>query len=266
MDTSVYLPQWLDDLIFKELGAKYCPQYSNMTNIDDDKEKTLNYLGTYFPRSYAESYCIFSEYFKEHISEYVANEELSIFDFGSGTGGEIIGLLTVMEELLPNLKKVRIVALDGNQDALLLYEDILAAYQHKSKIQINNSPAHIHINIYKLEVLNDIMQENFDIIMSFKAICEFVTKKQFEEKNAYEHITKFLLPKLNNSGIMLFVDVTTYNNTSQEWLPIMMDRGIGLVNCSVIGRNKDYNQTFITSHSHKSSDKSKVAWRMITNK
>lgn len=264
MDTSIHLPQWLDDLIFKEMGAKYCPQYSNMTNIDDDKEKTLNYLGTYFPRSYAESYCIFSEYFKLNMSQYANKEELSVFDFGSGTGGEIIGLLTVMDELLPNLKKVRIVALDGNQDALLLYEDILAVYQHKSKIQINNSPAHIHINIYKLEVLNDLMQENFDIIMSFKAICEFVTKKQFEEKNAYEHITKLLLPKLNNSGIMLFVDVTTYNNTSQEWLPVMMDCGIGMVNCTVKGRNKDYNQSFTISHSHKSSDRSKVAWRIIT--
>ena len=64
-----------------------------MTNIDDDKAKTLNYLGTYFPRSYAESYCIFSEYFKSNNSDFADKEELSIFDFGSGTGGEIIGLL-----------------------------------------------------------------------------------------------------------------------------------------------------------------------------
>lgn len=263
MDTSVYLPQWLDDLIFKELGAKYCPQYSNMTNIDDDKEKTLNYLGTYFPRSYAESYCIFSEYFKEHISEYVAKEELSIFDFGSGTGGEIIGLLTVMDEQLPNLKRVRIVALDGNQNALLLYEEILAAYQHKTKIQINNSPAHIHINFYKLEVFNGLMQEDFDIIMSFKAICEFVTKKQFEERNAYNHIAKFLMPKMKGDGVILFVDVTTYNDTSQEWLPTMMDKGLTEANCSVMYKNDGYNQTFYITHSGKSNDKSKVAWRIV---
>lgn len=263
MDTSVYLPQWLDDLIFKEMGAKYCPQYSNMTNIDDDKEKTLNYLGTYFPRSYAESYCIFSEYFKEHISQYVDKEELSIFDFGSGTGGEIIGLLTVMDEQLPNLKRVRIVALDGNQDSLLLYEEILAAYQHKTKIQINNSPAHIHINIYKLEVLNGLMQENFDIIISFKAICEFVTKKQFEERNAYKHIANFLMPKMKRNGVILFVDVTTYNDTSQEWLPKMMDKGLTEANCSVMYKNDGYNQTFHITHSSKSNDRSKVAWRMI---
>ena len=67
---GITLPIWLDDLIFKELKGQYHPQYSDMTNIDDDKEKTLNYLGTYFPRSYAESYCIFSEYFKANHSIY----------------------------------------------------------------------------------------------------------------------------------------------------------------------------------------------------
>ena len=119
------LPEWLDTLIFDKLEAQYCPRNSDMTNIDDDKEKTLNYLGTYFPRSYAESYCIFSEYFKSNNSDFADKEELSIFDFGSGTGGEIIGLLTVLEEQFPNLKKVWIVALDGNQNALRTYEKIL---------------------------------------------------------------------------------------------------------------------------------------------
>lgn len=64
------LPEWLDNLIFNELKVQYCPRNSDMTNIDDDKAKTLNYLGTYFPRSYAESYCIFSEYFKSNNSDF----------------------------------------------------------------------------------------------------------------------------------------------------------------------------------------------------
>ena len=55
------LPHWIDTLIFDELKANHCPQRSDMTNIDNDKAKTLNYLGTYFPRSYVEAYCIFDE-------------------------------------------------------------------------------------------------------------------------------------------------------------------------------------------------------------
>ena len=171
MDTSVHLPQWLDDLLFKEMGAKYCPQYSNMTNIDDDKEKTLNYLGTYFPRSYAESYCVFSAYFKANNSVYLDKEELSIFDFGSGTGGEIIGLLTVLDEQLPNLKKVRIVALDGNQHALRLYEKVLEKLQFRLKIRIDNHSSAIMIDdFYDLRILDSVVTNRFDIIMTYKAI------------------------------------------------------------------------------------------------
>lgn len=263
MQNKVTLPQWLDDLIFKELKAQYCPRYSDMTNIDDDKEKTLNYLGTYFPRSYAESYCIFREYFKANKSDFSDKEELSIFDFGSGTGGEIIGLLTVLDEYFPNLKKVRIVALDGNKEALLLFEEVLSAFQKRTQICIKNSPAHLHINFFKLEKLNTVMTERFDIIISFKAICELVTKKQFEEKNAYEHIARFLFPKLKDNGLLLFEDITTYSDTDQKWLPMMMDLGLKAANCIVTNKNDGYNQTYLITHSNATNDRSKVAWRMI---
>lgn len=261
---EVVLPRWLDDLIFKELNAKYCPRYADMTNIDDNKEKTLNYLGTYFPRSYAESYCIFSEYFKANKTTYENKKELSIFDFGSGTGGEIIGLLTVLNEQLPNLKKVRIVALDGNQDALRIYEKVLLKFCNQSDFDIDNHSASIYIeDFYDLHILDQVLNKKYDIIISFKAICEFVTKNQFEQQNAYEHISKFLVPKLNKGGIMLLEDITTYNNTSQEWLPKMMDKGVKTTDCNVVLRNDGYNQTYTISHSNKLNDISKVAWRMI---
>ncbi len=261
---GITLPIWLDDLIFKELKGQYHPQYSDMTNIDDDKEKTLNYLGTYFPRSYAESYCIFSEYFKANHSIFANKEELSIFDFGCGTGGEIIGLLTALGEFYPNMKTVRIVALDGNQHALKLYEKVLKRAQSQICFAVENHSAPIMIDdFYDLHILDEVLSKHFNIIISFKAICEFVTKDQFEQQNAYEHIAKFLLPKLTDNGLMLLEDVTTYNNTSQEWLPMMMDNGLRAVKCLVINRNNGYNQTYCITHSHKTNDKSKVAWRMI---
>lgn len=64
MQTSVNLPKWLDDLIFSKMGAKYCCSNADMTVIDWDKSDILNYLGTYFPRSFAEAYCIFTSYFE----------------------------------------------------------------------------------------------------------------------------------------------------------------------------------------------------------
>lgn len=265
MNTHLELPVWLDDYIFNHLGAKYCRSNCDMTVIDWDKDDVLNYLGTYFPRSYAESYCIFSEFFKSNAECFARKTELSIFDFGCGTGGEIIGLVTILLQIFHNLKKIRIVALDGNSHALNLYEKVLAAFQMHTEVKIENHSANICIDdFYDLNILNKVMKRKFDIIISFKAICEFVTKQQFEKENAYEHIARFLLPKLENYGVFLFVDVTTYNNTSQEWLPKMMDKGLKSANCFVTNKNEGYNQTFSVTHSHKSYDESKVAWRIIT--
>ncbi len=235
-----------------------------MTNIDDDKAKTLNYLGTYFPRSYAEAYSIFSGYFQNNKSDFNPKEELSIFDFGSGTGGEIIGLLTVLDEQFPNLKKVRIVALDGNQYALRQYEKIIEKFKNHVRIEIENRQAPIMIDdFYDLGILESVLEEKFDIIISFKAICEFVTKQQFEMQNPYKHIAKFLFPKLNDKGLMMLEDVTTYNDISQEWLPKMMDKGLTDASFKIVKQNNGYNQTYLITHSHKHDDKSKVAWRII---
>lgn len=266
MQDSVILPQWLDNLIFEQLGAKYCCSNADMTVIDWDKNDVLNYLGTYFPRSYAESYCIFSDYFKSHSEQFVNKAELSIFDFGCGTGGEIIGLLTAMSENCPNVKNAIIVALDGNQHALQLYDTVLLELKKHIELKIESHSAQLRIDdFYDLNVLNKVVKRKFDLIISFKAICEFVTKHQFEQQNAYEHVSRFLLPKLTENGMILLVDVTTYNNTSKEWLPMMMDRGIMAANGCVIERNQGYNQTYTISHSCIANDVSKVAWRIIRN-
>ncbi len=60
---SVILPKWIDDLIFKVLSAKYSRRNKDLVVLEWEKDEVLTYLGTYFPRSFAESYCIFLKYF-----------------------------------------------------------------------------------------------------------------------------------------------------------------------------------------------------------
>lgn len=264
MQNKVTLPQWLDDLIFKELKAQYRPRCSNMTNIDDNMEESLNYLGTYFPRSYAEAYCIFSDYFQQYDSEFADQEELSIFDFGCGTGGEIFGLLTALSEKRPKLKEIKIVAFDGNQNELRLYEKVLSRCQEKTPFLINNRIIPDRIDdFYDMSIIESVVTDEFDIIISFKAICEFVTKQQFETKNPYLHFVQTFFPKLSQKGIMVIEDVTTINDTSDEWQSKTMDDGLLKANCRVIARNIWYYQKYTITHSQKSNDISKVAWRLI---
>ncbi len=267
MQNNVILPRWLDNLIFERLGAKYCRSNADMTVIDWDKNNVLNYLGTYFPRSYAEAYCIFSDFFKIESNRFLNKEQLYILDFGCGTGGEIFGLLYVLENFCPNIKQINIVCIDGNLHALRLLEKIAKVYQGISLLNFSIQIAPIKIgDFYDMSVLNDIIKKQFDIILTFKAICEFVTKEQFEGANPYSHIAKTYLPYLSDKGIITLVDVTTYNNVSNEWLPIMVDKGLSSVKCNIINRNEGYNYTFKVRHSRTNGcyDSSKVCWRIIT--
>lgn len=265
METHVTLPKWLDDYIFNKLGAKYCRSKSDMTVIDWDKSDMLNYLGTYFPRSYAEARCIIDNYLKQNPATYRDKETISILDFGCGTGGEIIGLITVLSERLPHLNSIKISPIDGNRHALELLDRVIEESRKHFKFHINciSSPVYIE-DFYDLRILNSVLKGEYDIIISFKAICEFVTRQQFEKKNAYEHIASALFPKLSKGGLFLLVDVTTYNGVSKEWLPMMLDRGLVNAKLKASEKNDGYSQPFIVTHSHKINDISKIAWRLVS--
>lgn len=122
---KVVLPTWLDTLIFDDLSARYCRQNKDMVVLEWDSDDVKKYLGTYFPRSYAESLCIFCNFLSKEKDVYENCQELSIFDFGCGTGGELIGFIMAVVKHLPNIKKIVIRALDGNTYALRDLECIL---------------------------------------------------------------------------------------------------------------------------------------------
>lgn len=264
MQDRVILPQWLDNLIFEQFGAKYCRSNADMTVIDWDKNDILNYLGTYFPRSYAESYCIFSDFLTKWPNRFTNKTELSVFDFGCGTGGEILGLLDAFK-YMPNLQNIHIYALDGNYHALRFLERIVHAYSNKTNYNIILDVIPLTIDdFYDLgATLKLLSKESFDIIMTFKAICEFVTIDRFEKQNAYLHFVRSFLSKLTPDGIMTIIDVSTFNITSQEWLPRMIDAGIAANECKLVMKNEGYNQSFFISHSLCKRDISKVSWRII---
>ena len=68
LKTNTRLPIWLDDYIFKTLKAQYSPNHERFDfNLDLSESDILKYLGTYFPRSYGESFCIFDN-FKDKFS------------------------------------------------------------------------------------------------------------------------------------------------------------------------------------------------------
>lgn len=264
MQTSVILPEWLDNLIYNRMGATYCCSNADLTVIDWNQAEILKYLGTYFPRSFAESYCIFNDFIKKEPLLWEVKDILSVFDFGCGTGGEIVGLILSLALNCPNLKVLKIKGLDGNYNALRMLDSVIEETSSRVPFHIDFIASPITIDdIYDMGIIDGIIKDKYDIIMSFKAICEFVTKGQFEERNPYQYLPLCFKKKLEDNGIILLEDVTTYNDISQEWLPKMMDIGLAKSNCKIYDKNEGYNQCFLVSHSRKKNDRSKVAWRII---
>ena len=264
----ITLPSWLDDYIFNHLGASYQRFNSDMLAINYGKKETLQYLGTYFPRSYSESYTIFSQYFSIYSKIYTDKSELNIFDFGCGTGGELMGLTSAIRERIPNVNTINIHAFDGNQYALRIMEQIVAYCQgiySTPKINTRIAPFRIDdfydLSLFQEECLSE--TNKYDIILTFKAICELVTKQQFETKNPYAHIINTFAPYLTENGIMCIADITSHSDISQEWLPKMLDRGISATTCNVLMQNKDFSESYYITHSRKQNELTKIAWRIL---
>ena len=88
--SKTIIPHWLDLALFNHLSAVYSPEYKKFEyNLDIDSEDVKVYLGTYFPRSYAEAFCIFDDLFKsrQYMEELKRVPVINILDYGCGTGG-----------------------------------------------------------------------------------------------------------------------------------------------------------------------------------
>jgi hypothetical protein len=170
------LPEWLKKYIYVDKEAGNVPDFQKaQLNIDANKQDAIDYFGTYFPRSYAESYCIFNNLFtvKKYSSILSQNEKISILSFGSGSGGDIIGLL---EEIVNRYK--------------ICFEDILIPIQSDKDISFFCKK----------------ITESFDFITSFKLINELY-HSNILENDCYELLTSDLSVKLKETGLFLLLDV-----------------------------------------------------------
>ena len=286
LNNSVVLPAWLDHIIFSELGAVYNPDHFKFSyNLDHTKDDILVYLGTYFPRSYAEAYIIMCDLLANETvrSVYAAKSTISILDLGCGTGGEIFGALCALACALGKDNVFKLVAVDGNQNATRMFERVLCRVKKETGLAVDANVGSIAIDDkVDMEMLGDVVDEDFDVILSFKAVNEFIQRKRFEG-NAYGHFAGMLAPKLSAEGLLVLLDVATRDEVSGVYYPVMMNKGINdfvknntgfttLLPLPCMLKEADCNtpcyvqQRFRVSHSHKVNDLSKVAYRVIGRK
>ncbi len=264
------------------MKAKFAPNFTKFDkNLNLQREDVLIYLGTYFPRSFAETYSIFNNIFQnEVINKTKSNKtEINILDIGSGTGGNLSGLLLSLLENISQTTNINIVAIDGNQYALKLLKRVVFQLQLRYKLKLNLSCYYI-----TFDTITDLYQKtkqffvsNFDFIISSKIINEIIIKDMNSYYNFYSCFGKYL----NEEGILLLLDVTT--KIENNYMPILLNEQTNSfvqnnteyktlipTSCAefdVICNKKCFSNNFFTiTHSKKKNDKTKVAYRVIGRK
>lgn len=287
-NSSTILAPWLDSFIFEKLGASYDPRYKRFAYNDDlSEEEALIYLGTYFPRSYAEHFLIFENLFSNPVfrSKLEAKRHLSVFSIGAGTGGDIVGLLTAIDKFLPTSIGITLIALDANRNSLNLQKEVIDRYCSISTREISLSQFCDRIEDEgTLQKYSDnaLPDGSLDFILLAKVGCELHGKSIFDGENVYEVCLRQFASKLSESGVFCMLDVTT-NVDGKAFMPFILNQGVN----DFVSKNTAYSsllplschffekeckdpcfiqQEFSVSHCKKSRDLSKVCYRMIAKK
>ena len=289
LSNHTVLPSYLDVSIYGEFfGAKYQPDYQRYEyNLNLTEEELLIYLGTYFPRSFGESLCIFSPIIRTETvnSELSKKDCINILDIGCGSGGEILGLLHVLENIKESSIPINIYTFDGNQLVQDILMELVSQFQNATKTKRR---IQIYTNVQRIDGISDIdtIKTNigglyFDFILCNKMCNELISKGHI--KDAYQLICNSFTPLLDSNGLLLILDVTTKDEKSSRFYPELLNEQ---VNKFVIGHSKEFSTLlpiscalhpncikscftqwkYYISHSQKQNDISKVAYRIIARK
>ncbi len=287
-NSSTILAPWLDSFIFEKLGASYDPRYKRFAYNDDlTEEEARIYLGTYFPRSYAEHFLIFENLLSNPVfrSKLEAKRHLSVFSIGAGTGGDIVGLLTAIDKFLPSNIGITVIALDANQNSLNLQKEVIDRYCSISAREISLTQFCDRIeNEGTLQKYSDnaLPDGSLDIILFAKVGCELHGKSIFGNENVYEVCMRQFASKLSENGVFSALDVTT-NVDGKTFMPFILNKGVNdftaknasystvlPLSCHFFEKKCDVpcfiQQEFSVSHCKKSRDLSRVCYRIIARK
>ncbi len=218
----------LYDYIYLTIGAKYKKDpHGVQSNLENDRNKNLEYLGTYFPRSYVESYRIFCNVFDCFFNyDFKFGNTINILDVGSGTGGQLFGLLQALYEKSVHVK-VNIFSVDGNKDALNIQKDIFdkqikCRYGGRIKLYIYNERynnkedfiRHIKSKFYEI-----------NIMLSFKFLSEMVGTNE----GIYTETLEIAENILSSDGILCLVDTTNEvkkNDGQNLYIPFISNKEV----------------------------------------
>ncbi|WP_019001889.1 methyltransferase domain-containing protein [Succinimonas amylolytica] len=232
------LPAWLKETV-TALGGWECPDYKKAAlNIRNSRAESLNYIHTYFPRSFREIQdvlCRLDSEAPQFRSDLLDKKELRILSVGCGTGGDVLGLVDLIlqahnfsydkaPEKAPEVN-ITVDLVDGNSDAVSLAEYMLAELRRR----FNCSIAVNHF-IRRFSDEYGFREEagkhgKYDFIVASKFLQELA-----EDMPYYGFIEAFR-NNLSDTGLLIILTTVDKPSGSQSWsdfIPVILNRETNL--------------------------------------
>lgn len=277
------ISSYLDEMLFGEQDAIYQRKADFVTsNLDNDNTRNRIYLGTYFPRSYSESFQIFSDLFHERIieEELLKKEELRILVVGSGTGGDLMGLLhALLHRNLLKDKRMYVDSFEGNAEAIEMQKQFVERFNREFFTDVVVK-AHQTVFVFGEKMFDSLNRGvRYDVILTFKFINEFYRNAP-AVKDVYRLFVRQSSEIVAPRGVVVIGEVT--DKANGRFLPMWIAdelRGevaegkLGFLlpkSCALWGDHCDggcfSGKQFCTKHGGTESDASKLTFRILATK
>lgn len=293
---TITLPHMMQTHIYCSLEGKYNPDFiAAQQNLVADEEKLLSYLGTYFPRSFAEYYYITNQLLAnlEVRCTWEKRKSIRILDIGSGTGGNLMGFIHALRRYI-DLEDIEVVSLDGNQEALNLQKKVIEGCYDKEISFFPNVIKFANLLEFKSQ-LQGVLKNNgkFDAVLCSKSLSEMYLCEEFDRFNPrwdgvgyYGELFSLTEGILNQQGLMIVSDVTVLvpklglyipnilNAELKTYLQTQQENGLRCVlplSCaywaeSCANPRQCFNQKILRiSHTKRESDICKFTFRVLTH-
>lgn len=203
--------------------------------------------------------------------------EASILDVGTGTGGNLVGILTALAKHCPNLTQVTVHGYDGNTLALAAARSVLTAFASRASFAVDCILS--EQRIASLDELPAVPRYSYDFISTFKMGGEIISRSNGMADDFYHRFLATYSGLLSNSGLMILLDVTTKPEHT-DFLPQLMNEQVSRfvrehdgiatltpVPCHLYESHCSEpcftQQEFSVTHRLTGNDKSRVAYRVL---
>lgn len=231
------LPECIEEIAFNlsDFPAVYHRlKYDVALNLEADADRHSTYLGTYFPRTFMESYNLHRTLLSlEPVrNAWKGKPHVNVFDFGCGTGGNLAGLLLAMRANQLDVP-VRVWSLDGNGEALSIQKRVVSSMTDVTEIPMDHRqilqvmPTASDAFAEQLAETFPNPPEGFDLVMAWKSLSELYMKQGDSGGGQYRAFIRTAASRLTKSGVISLLDLTFKSHG--RWLPMVLSSEIKTV-------------------------------------